>query len=115
NDKRENTSSSGGFRAVAGRQVDCGACAASFAATQPQDIWRKATSAPNRAQAVETSPGIFCDALSGIACGVSGELALESGGQREPVQPLHLGAGAEERGIGIGAGAVHHEGSSRQG
>src|SRR5205085_5506559 len=61
------------------------------------------------------SPSVLEHALAGIAGDVAGELAVEGAGDREAAQPFHLGAGADERGVGIGPGAVHDEAGARQG
>jgi hypothetical protein len=55
------------------------------------------------------SPRVARDTLAGIARDIAGEFALEGRRQREVVQPLHLGAGADQCRIRVGACAVDHE------
>jgi hypothetical protein len=44
---------------------------------------------------------VIGDALAGIAADIARELALEGRRQREAAQPLHFGAGADQRSIRI--------------
>src|SRR5713226_9642092 len=60
-----------------------------------------------------SSPRVARDALAGVAAGDVGELALESGSEREAVEPFHLGGGSCESGVMRGPGAAHDERCTR--
>jgi hypothetical protein len=54
------------------------------------------------------------DALAGVRTGNVGELAFEGGGERETVQPFHLGGSGGQRRVMRLRGAVDDEASARQ-
>src|ERR1700730_2827909 len=78
------------------------------------DAFSEPIFAPDQVQGAITSPAVFGDALAGVAGDVAGELALEGRRHREAVQPLDLGAPADQRRIRIAACAVDDEARTGQ-
>jgi hypothetical protein len=59
-------------------------------------------------------PAVLGYALARIAGDVAGKLALEGRRQREAAQPLHFGAGADQRPVRFAGGAIHDEARAGQ-